>query len=201
MTNKFDSSKVFFTSDVHFDHNNIIRFCDRPYNNLHEMNEELTKNWNETVPEDGIVFILGDFCFGNKHMWRKRIDRLNGTKYLILGNHDHLKDIPNECFESIDRMMNIEVIDGDKTIEMILCHYPLLTWAKIRYGTLQLFGHIHSNPNKQSLFYYIRSKNQYDVGVDNNDYRPISYSTLIERVEKQNEENKDNVKSTWASLL
>ena len=123
MTNKFDSSKVFFIFDVHFDHNNIIRFCDRPYNNLHEMNEELTKNWNETVPEDGIVFILGDFCFGNKHMWRKRIDRLNGTKYLILGNHDHLKDIPNECFESIDRMININYTDFykfyDKPINQI----------------------------------------------------------------------------------
>lgn len=64
MNYKFDGAKVFFTSDTHFTHANIIRFCSRPFKNVEEMDETMIANWNRVVGENDIVFHLGDFCMG-----------------------------------------------------------------------------------------------------------------------------------------
>ena len=88
MNYKFDGSKVFFTSDTHFYHGNIIRFCNRPFEDVEMMNETIISNWNNTVGLDDTVFHLGDFCLGGSAEWTKILDRLNGKIYLILGNHD-----------------------------------------------------------------------------------------------------------------
>ena len=86
--NKFSGENLFFTSDTHFFHEGIIKFCKRPYATVEEMNETLIRNWNETVPENGTVFHLGDFAFGGWREWMSDYNRLNGKIYLILGNHD-----------------------------------------------------------------------------------------------------------------
>ena len=83
MNYTFDGSRVFFTSDTHFNHTNIIRFCDRPFGSTEEMNEKLIGNWNSVVGPDDIVFHLGDFCLGGSAEWTKVLDRLNGKIYLI----------------------------------------------------------------------------------------------------------------------
>lgn len=85
---KFDGDKVFFTSDTHFKHANIIKFCERPFGSIEEMNEALIANWNRVVGKDDFVFHLGDFCFGGSEAWNSILDRLNGKIYLVLGNHD-----------------------------------------------------------------------------------------------------------------
>ena len=92
MNFKFDGSKVFFTSDTHFYHGNIIRFCNRPFKDVETMNETIISNWNNTVGQDDIVFHLGDFCLGGSAEWTRILNRLNGRIYLIMGNHD-LKNI------------------------------------------------------------------------------------------------------------
>ena len=86
---KFDKDKVFFTSDLHFGHTNILRFCGRPYTDVKEMNQALIDNWNKAVPEDGIVFVLGDIGFCSVQVLKNIFNKMNGTKYLILGNHDY----------------------------------------------------------------------------------------------------------------
>jgi calcineurin-like phosphoesterase family protein len=86
--NKFSGENLFFTSDTHFFHEGIIKFCNRPFESVEEMNETLIRNWNETVPKDGTVFHLGDFAFGGWREWMSAYNRLNGKIYLILGNHD-----------------------------------------------------------------------------------------------------------------
>ena len=83
---KVSEEKLFFTSDTHFFHKNIIKFCQRPFNDMDDMQEKLISNWNNTVPKDGIVFFLGDFAFGNSTEWIKIIKQLNGYIYFILGN-------------------------------------------------------------------------------------------------------------------
>ena len=83
---------IWFTSDTHFYHSNIIGFCKRPFKNVEDMNETLIENWNRVVGQDDIVFHLGDFCLGGSAEWTKILDRLNGKIYLIMGNHD-LKNI------------------------------------------------------------------------------------------------------------
>ena len=79
---------IFFTSDSHFCHSNIIKFCDRPFKDVEEMNEILIDNWNKTVGPNDIIYHLGDFCFAGSAEWHSILGRLNGRIHLILGNHD-----------------------------------------------------------------------------------------------------------------
>jgi calcineurin-like phosphoesterase family protein len=176
----FDDDKVFFTSDPHFGHKNIIRFCNRPYEDLDEMHKDMIERWNNTVPKDGIVFILGDVAF---HMSKNKIkdilNQLNGKKYLIMGNHDRLDSLPLECFEHISMMDQIVIkninIDGESEyITCILSHYPLMRWAGVTRGVISLHGHEHGNiPNKEYMF------NQMDVGWDTFG-QPYSWQDICE---------------------
>ena len=102
---------MFFTSDTHFNHTNIIQYCQRPFKSTDEMNEAMIDNWNSIVGEDDTVFHLGDFCLGGAAEWNKILNRLNGRIYLILGNHD-LKNIRQgfiERFEHVAMAMRIEI--------------------------------------------------------------------------------------------
>ena len=83
MNFKFDGSRVFFTSDTHFNHANIIRFCNRPFKDVSHMNEAIISNWNRVVGPEDIVFHLGDFCLGGSAEWINVLNRLNGKIYLI----------------------------------------------------------------------------------------------------------------------
>jgi len=84
-----DGSNIFFVSDTHFGHSNIIQFCDRPFASVEEMDYNLIKNWNEKVPLDGLVFHLGDFGWGGYQEYKKIRDQLNGKIILIKGNHKY----------------------------------------------------------------------------------------------------------------
>ena len=145
MNYKFDGSKVYFTSDTHFYHSNIIDLCKRPFKNVEDMNETLIENWNRVVGQDDIVFHLGDFCLEGSHEWTKILNRLNGKIYLILGNHD-LKNIRQgyaSRFELTSMQMHIEV---DKQ-KIYLNHYPFLCYGGAYRNMWQLFGHVHTSKN------------------------------------------------------
>lgn len=176
----FDGSKVYFTSDTHFCDDNIIAYTNRPFKTTDEMDDALIENWNAVVPKDGIVFHLGDFCFGRAGKYNKILKRLNGTIYLVLGNHD-IRSLPEKVewrFKGIYSQMYITV-DGQ---HIWLNHYPFLCFGGAYKGSWQLFGHVHSGersvtgidlPRLEYLF-----PTQYDVGVDNNNYRPVSFTDV-----------------------
>ena len=180
-----DPSKLFFTSDTHWSHFNIARLCNRPFNSRKEMDEGLITNWNKVVPEDGIVIHCGDFMLPHKIGYKeysKYISRLNGTIYLTRGNHDRIelgnyddKLIVSDCL----------YIQVEKTL-IYAQHYPCLAFK----GDIQAFGHIHtlSDGMVHGLDSDVVSKlkfNQYDVGVDQNNYTPISYNQLINIINEQ----------------
>ena len=122
MNFKFNAEHTFFTSDTHFNHANIIKFCNRPFKDVEQMNDVMIANWNSVIGKDDTVFHLGDFCLGGAAEWTKILDRLNGKIYLIMGNHD-LKNIRQgfiSRFEHVAMQMRIEI--GKKRI--YLCHYP-----------------------------------------------------------------------------
>lgn len=184
---KFDPDNVWFTSDTHFGHENIIKFCQRPFANTVEMDAELIRRWNETVPPEGIVFHLGDFCHGGPAAWNRILKQLNGKKYLILGNHD-FKNIKNRSilrFESVTQQMVILV--GEQSI--ILNHNPFLCYGGSYRDVWQLFGHVHSGPFSHTGLDLPRLKMlfplQYDVGVDNNDFRPVSFEEVKAKIDAQ----------------
>ncbi len=76
---------VWFTSDTHFAHRNVIEFCKRPFASIEEMDEEIIRRWNERVEPGDRVYHLGDFAFGDHDPY---LSRLNGMKNLVIGNHD-----------------------------------------------------------------------------------------------------------------
>lgn len=191
MNYRFDGDKVFFTSDTHFYHTNIIEFCKRPFKIIEEMNETLIANWNKVVGADDIVFHLGDFCLGDSRKWNCILDRLNGKIYLILGNHDlrNFRKSYAERFESVAMQMNIEV-DNQK---ICLNHYPFLCYDGSYDGVWQLFGHVHTNGNitgNDTARLKMLFPTQYDVGVDNNNFTPVSYAQVKEIIEKQFRQSK-----------
>lgn len=180
-----DPSKLFFTSDTHWSHFNIARLCNRPFNSRKEMDEGLIANWNKVVPEDGIVIHCGDFMLPHKIGYKeysKYVSRLNGTIYLTRGNHDRI-DLGNYDNKLI--VSDCLYIQVEKTL-IYAQHYPCLAFK----GDIQAFGHIHtlSDGAVHGLDSDVVSKlkfNQYDVGVDQNDYTPISYNQLINIINEQ----------------
>lgn len=176
---------VFFTSDTHFFHDRIIDFCKRPFNNVDEMNEELIRRWNSVVGKNDIVFHLGDFAWGGPPKWNSILERLNGHIYLILGNHDmkNLKENSKQYFTHITHQMQIQ-IDG---WVLYMNHVPFLCYSGVwshKRKIAQAFGHVHYNTRAKGAdterLKYLFSR-QYDVGVDNNDFTPISWKQLKEK--------------------
>lgn len=193
---KFDPNLTFFTSDTHWGHKRIIELCKRPFKDVEEMNNSLIENWNKVVPKDGIIFHLGDFAFGGSELWNKVLDQLNGKIYLILGNHDrgNLRENYIKKFELVIPQMQIE-IEGRS---VYLNHYPFLCYGgsyRDENSVWQLFGHVHSGPNCTGLDcdrLNILFPYQYDVGVDNNNYIPISWQQVKDMIHQQIEKSKSN---------
>lgn len=180
-----DGSKLWFTSDTHFWHNNILKFCRPKFQTVEEMNEEIIKQWNARVKEDDIVFHLGDFCWGNSTQWEEILKRLNGHIHLILGNHDvkNLNERSMSYFDSVSFQRQI-VIEGRP---VYLNHYPFLTYGGIYRKeediVWQLFGHVHSHDRFTGGADTARLKYllpyQMDVGVDSKEnYAPYSWEEV-----------------------
>jgi calcineurin-like phosphoesterase family protein len=161
---------TWFTSDHHFGHENIIKLCKRPFTSLHEMNEVMTQRWNERVQPADIVYHLGDFAFKDHARY---LDRLNGTKHLILGNHDHkgVRSAGNR-WASVNDMLTLKGL-----VPIVLCHYSLRVWNKAHYGALHFYGHSHGSlPGDSQCL---------DVGVDCWDFRPVTLEEILTRLSKQ----------------
>jgi calcineurin-like phosphoesterase family protein len=186
---KFDLDKLFFSSDEHFFHDNIIKYCNRPFSNAIEMNEALISNWNNIVPEDGNVFVAGDFIHTGKIETVKNIiDRLNGKIWWILGNHcyqsKHDRKIISDMVDGRQMDVATVLIKNDNDQRLFISHYPHLYWPR---DTWHLHGHIHSGPNSTSSEKAPFHVARYDIGCDNNQYKPISYQEVKDIINKQKE--------------
>lgn len=158
---------IFFTSDTHFNHISVIKYNNRPYSCIQEMNESLIDNWNNIVNKHDIVYHLGDFAWSNHNYF---ISRLNGKKILIKGNHDKFSQDVAKNFTQIENQLTIKI--QDKII--ILSHTAQRVWDRSHYGSYHLFGHSHGRLKTYNL--------SLDVGVDANNYRPISYDQVIDKM-------------------
>lgn len=179
---------TWFTADHHFSHANIIRFCNRPFGSVEEMDRELIARWNLKVNENDTVYHLGDLTLQGTKAARAILSQLNGKINVIPGSHDRrwvsgLKD----GIWSRTRYL-VEVLPPLVTLilakqTIVLCHYPMLSWDKSHYGSLHLHGHSHGTipdslssdrqlPPNQSRGFRI------DVGVDNWDFAPASLTEI-----------------------
>ena len=165
---------IYFTADMHFGHRAIITMQNRPFESVEEMNRVLLQNFNAVVQKDDTVYIIGDICH---HMKIEDADnlikKLNGKKYLVRGNHD--KNYDPRLFEDIQDFMKISVYGNSFS----LMHYPMLSWPKKGSGSYHLHGHIHArmeyNESNRS-----DGQRRYDVGVDANNYYPVSVKQIVD---------------------
>lgn len=162
--------KVWFISDLHFSHPSILYF--RPKRReaagitLEELQEDknaailkhdewLIGLWNNTIRREDFVYILGDFCLGNKERTEKILQRLKGRKYLIRGNHDKSCNGLERYFEWVGDLKEVkfnhqmfDFIDETEPFCIEMCHYPLMAWNRRPHGTIMLHGHCHGGIDK-----------------------------------------------------
>lgn len=168
---------IYFTSDLHFGHKNIIVYENEArgrFSSVDEMNECLINNWNETVGADDTVYILGDVFMGQMDLIDSIMPKLNGTKILIRGNHDTNKRVERMkiYLDGVYDIYNVKY--GDAFI--VLCHYPMREWLHKEHGSIHLYGHVHSNEHRNGV---LCEKNSYHIGIDTNNLKPVSIEEVI----------------------
>jgi calcineurin-like phosphoesterase family protein len=170
--------KTFVISDLHLGHENIIKYCNRPYATIEDMDADFVSAWNSTVGDHDVVYVLGDFCLGRSKQAGEYFKQLRG-RVDVFNNFWHHDgrwmqdlDLPTYAWNTVktktDQMVlcppiivTEEEVPGDYPQATVLCHYPIETWDRKHYGSTHLFGHIHSTDG------YIDGSMRLDVGVDN----------------------------------
>lgn len=176
-------SNLHFSSDLHIFHKNIIRYSQRPFSSVEEMNQTLIDNWNTQVKAQDTIYTLGDFSFGNYADTYSVLKKLNGNHHMVLGNHDklivkHERDfIKSGLVKSISHYKEITF----KNQFIVLFHYGQRVWNRSHHNSWHLFGHSHGSlpPHGKSV----------DVGVDckeiTSEYRPVSFDEVMEYMSKR----------------
>jgi len=168
-------STIYFTSDHHFGHKNIIKFCNRPFSNAREMDAFMIKRWNEKVKPKDTVYHLGDFGITYKENLETILNQLNGKIHLIAGNHEKAAQQNEKRFEWIKDYYELKVKDWEcrnGVRRIILFHYAMRTWRGASRGNWHLYGHSHGTlPD-------LNDRLCFDVGVDCHDFYPISYEEV-----------------------
>lgn len=166
---------IWFVSDTHFFHSNIIKYCDRPFADAEEMNEVMVERWNKVVKPHDHVWHLGDVAMGyggDYHILTWFLSRLNGKKRLVVGNHDNLKSQAlHGAFEKI------ELWRGWKDEGFTCVHIPLPI-TSLRDGTVCVHGHIHTNVLKDP--HYI------NVCVEHTNYQPVHMDEIRQTIKDRN---------------
>lgn len=190
-------SKTFFISDLHLGHEKIIEYCQRPFGDVHEMDDALIGNWNRTVGPDDTVYHLGDLCF-TREQAERYLGRLNGRIHLLPGNHDvgwfgsyGLKSGSGHDVHYLPEIAELEFMQYSRDEKwprtVVLCHYPMASWNKKTHGAWHLYGHVHNNP-KPDGFGLPDIGLAINVGVDClPGYAPINLERLAVQLEEQEE--------------
>ena len=167
----------YYIADTHFGHKNILELCNRPFDNIEQMNDTLTEKWNSKVKNNDHIYILGDMFFKSKNT-EEVLKILNGKKHLLLGDHDGwVGEIEtNKYFESVDLMLEI----SDKNYNLILCHYPIISFKhQSRKNSFMVHGHIHNRKNLDFLPLLKVRDNILNACVEINEFIPVTLEELI----------------------
>lgn len=169
------TKRTYFSSDFHLDHKNIIKYDNRPFADIHEMNDTILDNHNLIVKSNDDFYFLGDFCFSNRTEFF--LSKLNGNLFFIKGNHDHRDTI--KLYEKYGTYLGEQKKIKVNGQEIILNHYSMRVWDKAHHGTWHLYGHSHGslpdNPNSLS----------FDVGCMLYNYKPLEFSQIKEIMSKK----------------
>ncbi len=169
---------VWFTSDTHYGHANILAYSQRPFDDVRDHDESLILNWNSVVQPGDRVYHLGDFALCDVERATKIAKRLVGQKFLIFGNHDKRLRKEPEFLAQWIWARDLESITVEEQ-KIVLCHYAFRTWAQSHRGSWSLYGHSHGSlkDDPHAL--------QLDVGVDCWAHYPVSFEEIKERMAKK----------------
>lgn len=163
---------IYFTSDNHFGHANIIKYCNRPFASVEEMNETMIERWNATVTDDDLVYHLGDFAFGKPEFIADILRRLKGKIVIMKGNHDRkMAPLRERC-----EVKNFLVVQLDG-FQLLLKHKPnyyIEHWHGAQY---YLCGHVHDSWTQ--IVNQKTNRAIYNVGVDVRDFTPVTLSQIL----------------------
>lgn len=163
---------IYFTSDTHFFHANVIKYCNRPFDNVFEMNAKLTSNWNEIVRPTDFVYHIGDTLMGQRAQWGDTIKNLNGYKILIKGNHD--RSASAMLGHGFQEVMNEHTIEDPKWGKIYMRHIPREDF-RVTGAAYHICGHVHDD--------WARHGNIINAGVDVRNYRPVTLDELMATIE------------------
>lgn len=178
---------IWVTADQHYFHDNIIKYQNRPFANVQEMNSQMVKLHNAVVDDNDIVYNIGDFSLGSYKETVELIAKLNGNQVFIAGDHDYWIGDINSNIQILSKNFNEIVVLPNQLHELnfggvsgttiILCHYAMRVWRKKHYGSYHFYGHSHGNvPNVERSM---------DVGVDTNKFRPYEYREAIAQIDNR----------------
>jgi len=171
---------IFYTSDLHFCDEKILKVCNRPFDSVDAMNQALIRNWNGKINETDTVYILGDIfpcADGDETVIINLVKKLNGKKILVVGNHDeeYVQVLEySKLFESMKHMAFVT----DSYKEIVLCHYPLMSWRNDENDSIHLYGHIHNKDLPEVREYY-KGKKAYNVGLDVRNFVPLTLHEIL----------------------
>ena len=180
--------KNLFIADLHFGHANAIRFDNRPWETVEEMDMGLIRRWNRKVQPEDHVYVLGDFAFKNKTPVKEYADQMNGTIHLIRGNHDKRNEEYQQCFyEILDYLEMTEEAHG-VACKLILSHYFIPFYNGAKWNAFMLHGHTHISPDsvieerfKEDLRAQGIRCEAYNVGCMWQDFEPQTFEEILDR--------------------
>lgn len=143
------------------------------------MNKAIVDNWNRVVSPDDTVYVLGDVFFRFGSETEPYLDRMNGTKHLIVGNHD-MWYIKKPRFKELFTAINYRLVIEDEGRRVMLSHIPLTEWEGMNEGCYHVYGHVHNNPSELAIEMRAK-KNAFNAGVDVCGFTPMTLTQLIER--------------------
>lgn len=176
---------TFFTADNHFGHENIIKFANRPFTSVEEMDEAMIERWNKVVPPNGTVYHLGDFTLGGPDTASRYLSRLNGriiflhtywhhdVRWIDHGPYQSAQGVHIELIPPLE-VLELQINGRQHPLAITLCHYPLAVWDRKHYGAWHLHGHSHGQYKYQDVDY------AFDVGVDCWNFTPLSFGGVLE---------------------
>ena len=185
---------IYFTADTHFCHSNIIGSCQRPFNDVSEMNVQIINNWNTMITNHDDIYILGDFMYkGDPKEANDILSKLKGKKYLVKGNHE--KYLENPHFKpGVFEWVKDYFVLSYKGMDIVLFHFPIFQWHKSHKGSIHLYGHIHNRAIRIPEFgenIKVLGPKAINVGVDVNDFYPVSIEQILGKIKGDSME-KDN---------
>ena len=183
-------NKVYFTSDIHFAHEEALVFDNRPWETLEEMHEAMILAWNAKVTDADHVYILGDLCYKAGRKYIKLIERLHGNLHLIRGNHDMVNSAAYKAlFTEITKYKELHVtLASGKKKRVVLSHYPIHLYHGHTYGAIHLYGHLHNLPEEKiareirdSLIKHGIPCEMYNVWCGFYDWRPADLDEILDK--------------------